>query len=324
MNDFVRSASRILFWALILWLFIRIFLFRIAHVPTASMHGTLMEGDNILINQTVYGIRLPITPLAIGDKYIDVHLPYMRIFHFADVKRNDVIVFNNPPDEDLPVDQKPMYVKRCVGLPGDTLKIHAGIVYVNNKKLEEPVLVQHRYAVSTGTANNAFLKEEEGYIAQQLTPYNYLLLTREQAAALKKNTSVISITRQLTDSTVYSPNIFPNNSKVKWNEDYFGPLYIPKKGQHIVFDDRTFLLYSRTIEKYEGHAITRKNDSIFIDKVYRKTYTFRMDYYFVIGDNRYNSIDSRSWGFVPEDHLIGKASYVLSSKLKGRSFSNIY
>lgn len=123
------------------------------------MHGTLSEGDRVLISKSAYGMRLPMTPLAAGDAYLDwIRFPYCRIFNFCDVKRNDVIVFNYPPEDELPVDRKPEYVKRCVGLPGDTLKIAGGVVYINNKLLEETENVQQRYLVNTGSSAASFLK----------------------------------------------------------------------------------------------------------------------------------------------------------------------
>jgi len=258
---------RVAFWSIIIWLFIRIFVFQIFNVPTFSMNNTLKEGDYILVNKLAYGTRIPITPLSlpIGNTYIDwIQIPYLRIPGFTNVAHNDIIVFNFPLEDDLPIDHRQEYVKRCIGLPGDTILIKKGIVFVNNKKITESE--------------------------------NILYLLDEQ-----KN-------RLLIDSSVYSPAVFPNSSNIKWNADNFGSLYIPKKGETISFTKENIILYKRVIEKYENNILNLKNDSVFINNQYCINYTFKMNYYFTLGDNRYNSIDSRFWGFVPEDHLIGRVS----------------
>src|ERR1043165_1993031 len=131
---------RILFWSLLLWLIVRTFVFQVCKVPTASMKNTLNEGDYILVNKLAYGPRIPITPFAIpfSDAYIDWQLPYFRLPGFSKVKRNDIIVFNYPQEDELPVDHRKLYVKRCIGLPGDEVKIMNAVVYVNGQKAEDP------------------------------------------------------------------------------------------------------------------------------------------------------------------------------------------
>lgn len=258
---------RVAFWSIIVWLFIRIFIFQIFKIPTASMNNTLKEGDYILVNKLAYGTRIPITPLSlpIGNTYIDwIQIPYLRIPGYTDVAYNDIIVFNFPLEEDSPVDHRQEYVKRCIGLPGDTIQIIEGVVFVNSKKITE-------------SENILFLLD-----------------------AQKK--------RLLIDSSVYSPAVFPNSSEIKWNADNFGSLYIPKKNETIALTKNNIILYKRVIEKHENNTLKLKNDSVFINDQFCKSYTFKMDYYFSLGDNRYNSIDSRFWGFVPENHLIGRVS----------------
>ena len=266
---------RIVFWSLLLWLFTRIFIFQTFQIPSPSMHPTLVEGDYIFVNKLAYGPRIPITPLSlpVGNTFIDwIQLPYMRLPGYSHVKRNDVIVFNYPMDDDLPVDERKGYVKRCIALPGDTLRIKKGLITINNKKIIEPENIIHKYTI---------------------------------------------------DSSIYSPTFFPNNSDIKWNADNMGPLYIPEKGENIVLTKKNIVLYRRVIEKYENNKFEIKNDSVFINNKYRVTYTFKMNYYFAMGDNRINSVDSRFWGFVPENHLVGKASYILSSPDSLRRFTSL-
>lgn len=267
LSNSLNKIMRITFWSIIIWLFIRIFIFQIYKIPTASMNNTLKEGDYILVNKLAYGTRIPITPLSlpIGNTYIDwIQIPYLRIPGYTNVAHNDIIVFNFPLEEDSPIDHRQEYVKRCIGLPGDTIQIKKGIVFVNNKKMTE-------------AENILFLFDEQ------------------------KN-------RLLIDSSVYSPAVFPNSSEIKWNADNFGVLYIPKKNETVALTKKNILLYKRVIENYEHNNLKVINDSAFINDKYCTTYAFKMDYYFTLGDNRYNSIDSRFWGFVPEDHLIGRVA----------------
>lgn len=267
LTNSLNKIMRVAFWSIIIWLFIRIFIFQIYKVPSASMNNTLKEGDYILVNKLAYGTRIPITPLAlpIGNTYIDwIQIPYFRIPGFTNVAHNDIIVFNFPLDDDSPIDHRQEYVKRCIGLPGDTIQINNGIVSIDNKKNIE-------------SENILFIFDA------------------------KKN-------RLSIDSSVYSPTVFPNSSSIKWNADNLGPLYIPKKGENILLTKKNILLYKRVIEKHENNSMKITNDSVFINNQFRITYSFKMNYYFTMGDNRYNSIDSRFWGFVPENHLIGRVS----------------
>ncbi len=240
------------------------------------MRETLLEGDYIFVNKLTYGARFPITPLSlpIGNTYVDwIKMPYLRMAGYSFIKRGDVIVFNFPMEEGVPVDERKPYVKRCVAVAGDTLSIKEGIIFINGKRSE---------SITNKMENSKFP----------------------------------------IDSSVYSPAVFPHNSQLKWNADNFGALFIPQKGRSIVLTKKNLVLYKDIIEKQENNKVTTKADSVFINDKYRRIYTFKMNYYFVMGDNRYNSIDSRFWGFVPENHLIGKASFVVSSASK-KSFSVI-
>lgn len=293
----LNKILKVLFWSLALWLFVRLFLFQGFKVPTASMNNTLKEGDYIVVNKLAYGARLPITPLSIhlaGEHYfLDMlHLPYLRTGGYTTVERNDIVVFNLPTETTLPVDERKAYVKRCIGLPGESIRLKAGEVYINGS--DEPVAAAEeqlcRYAIFIKGA--AFPRE--------------LSLSVSDAQEIAKSDTVTAIHPQYFQG--YSPGYFPNAPQIRWNPDMLGPLWIPKKGAMIRLDKTSLLLYGQVIERHEHATITYQNDTVLINGKAERYYTFRMNYYFVMGDNRYNSIDSRFWGFVPDNHLIGRVS----------------
>lgn len=296
----LNKITKFLFWAFCLWLFVRAFLFQAFKVPTDSMNDTFKDGDFIFVNKLAFGPRLPITPLSIhfgNQKYfLDcVHLPYIRIPGYSQVFLNDILVFNLPSENENPIDEKKEYVKRCVGLPGDTVSIQLANVYSNHKLVQEQATIIKWYSVSAA-AENASIGD--------------LFISKITADSLIKFKGDVLMAKYILPET-YSPTVYPNASKVKWNIDNFGPLYIPQKGQSIILNEKNMILYQRIIEKYEKNILAFKNDSVFINGKHVISYTFKMNYYFVLGDNRYNSIDSRYWGLLPEDHIIGKAGKFL-------------
>ena len=172
---------RIAFWSLLLWLFVRIFIFQSFQIPSSSMHPTLVEGDHIFVNKLAYGARIPITPLSlpIGKTYIDwIQIPYLRLPGFSSVKRNDIIVFNYPMEDEAPIDEKKEYVKRCIGLPGDTIKIKNGIVTINHELAAitfEPLYKYH--VLLKSSSNKHILKNYEGYFDFQQGTDFYINIT---------------------------------------------------------------------------------------------------------------------------------------------------
>jgi signal peptidase I len=326
MNTF-RTILKIIFWSFALWLFVKVFLFQVSRVPSASMRGNLYEGDYVLVNKMAYGARVPMTPLSFRNNYLDwISLPYFRLFACKEVKHNDVIVFNDPAYLEGPIDVQEEYIKRCVALPGDSLKIEAGRIFINSHPLEEPENIFRSYTFETKGVVDISLFSRMNISEITLdTKGRYVLFTDQaHADSIAKEKNSVSVTKNDLKKEFYHPSTFPNFPSVTWNPDFFGPLWIPRKGDSILLNAANLTLYQRTIEKHERRTLTLKGDSAFVDSKYAAYYTFMQNYYFVIGDNRYNSKDSRYWGFVPESHIIGKASMVLfSNQKKGRSFLGI-
>ena len=284
------------------------------YIHTGSMHQTLLEGDYIFVNKMAYGARMPITLFS----WQDFQLPYIRIPGYSSIQRNDVVVFNLPIDHKLPLDERMQYVKRCVGLPGDSLKISDGTIFINDKRQKSLSNILYNYNVSvlqTGV-DTSITNQLEGYTNRYLLKQFSLFLSVPNADSLSRSKNVLSVKKNTIPFDSYSPKVFPNSSFVKWNLDHFGTLYIPKKGDTIALNEINRILYKNIIEIYEKNEMKCVGDSVFINGKHASNYTFNMNYYFMMGDNRYNSIDSRYWGFVPENHIIGKASFILLSSKK--------
>lgn len=308
-------------------LFLRTFLFEISPVSSPSMEKSLLTGDFMLINKLSYGPRIPKTILSfpfVNQKWYSplISLPYIRLFGTPDVERNDVLVFNYPIDDEHPVDHRTYFVKRCVALPGDSFKIVDGDIYINNKRMDLPSGIQFNYHIkSDSVLDSLFIakyKLTEGGKISDNNDYSFTL-TQELADTLKSKIFISVIEKNNEKKEMWDEFVFPFNDHYKWNVDNYGPLKIPAEGDTIHLDSINLCLYKRIISNYEENTLEIKGDSILINGNPTNIYVVKQNYYFMMGDNRHNSQDSRHWGFVPEDHIIGKASRIIysSDKLNG-------
>jgi signal peptidase I len=213
-----------------------------------------------------------------------------------------------------PVDRRDNYVKRCIGIPGDTILIKGGTVYVNGKMLQENKTQQTTYVVNTNgtTINpktferlNISKSDQQSYMGSYIMP-----LTKENADIISRFSNITDVKPFFNKEGFYVPHIFPYSKVLKWNEDNFGPLWIPQKGKTVKIDTSNIGIYERIIDVYENNDLRIEGDKIFVNNVQTDSYTFKMDYYWMMGDNRHNSADSRYWGFVPEDHIIGRPKFI--------------
>ncbi len=311
-------------------------------VPTGSMENTIKIGDALFVDKMSYGVRVPFTPIGIPfsefinrKAFVDkARLPYMRLPGWRDLKANDIVVFNYPTDSAFSaIDRKDAYVKRLVGMPGDTIEFDDAVLKVNGKPFipKKDSWVQHSYLIISKIPFSAQLMYEtygllDGtdfvVIGRSENQYSYIFkaLTQQMAEEFKKNPNVISVEQKITpkgqkDERFYRDGkidstytIFPLDKN--WNQDNYGPLYIPKKGDVVKLDKNTITEYYNIIKNYEHNDLKIEGDKILINGKETRQYEIKQDYFFMIGDNRNQSLDARFFGFVPEENIIGRPIFV--------------
>lgn len=310
-------------------------------IPTSSLEKSLLVGDFLFVSKFHYGARTPMTPIAapmVHDtlplinvkSYLKFpQLPYLRFFAMQEVNRTDIVVFNWPADTlynmyktadkryDKPIDKKTNYVKRCVGIPGDNLSIKDGIVYVNGKILPMPERSKPQYSYMVTTDGTSFdptylskeLNITDGVYQNTQNTFYFRALTEESSNRLRQNPIVKSVVRNVSHEAEAA--IFPYNTK--WNLDNFGPVYIPKKGATIALNAQSLPFYKKIINEYENNELKVNGDEIRINGKIATSYTFKQNYYWMMGDNRHNSLDARYFGYTPEDHIVGKPVFIWMS-----------
>ena len=391
-SNFERSLGSLVF-AVVIATIVHNYILQPFVIPTGSLEKTLRVGDFLLVSKFHYGARIPSTvisfpmvhdtiPLLKTRSYLkEPQLPYIRIPGFQEIKNNDIVVFNWPADTVRkffvkekgvikPRDKKSNYVKRAIGVPGDSLEIKDGIVYLNGQenKLPERAKPLYTYKIfSKDGVSSSKLKnlEIDGFIRKFIIrnlsqeSYNslkanilsisntneneYLIYTDDQGIPIKKvrelnidireiidNERELSLTfndankirnsnefdtifRSIEKTNYINSVFFPGNKRFNWNNDQLGPIYIPKAGEKIKLTIDDLPLYKKIIRDYENNEVEVVDNNIYINGEISSNYTFKQDYYWMMGDNRYNSEDSRVWGFVPFDHVLGKPVFIWMS-----------
>jgi signal peptidase I len=321
----LRKWGESLLVALVIVLILRTFLFELFRIPTPSMEDNLLVGDYLFVSKLHYGPRMPMSAAVPftsmfdddGGIYLsDVEFPYVRLPGFGAVERGDAIVFNYPVG-DAPVDRKTHYVKRVVGTAGDTVAVRDKLVYVNGEPLPLGRDMKQYWTVTKSDSRYQIPGGEQGLsgvstVAPTRDPSTVrVLATPEGVRGIAQYDWVETIAPAVV-GTARSSRLYPPGRG--YTRHNYGPVYVPAEGDTVSLSPSNWSLFEPVINRYEDRTARAVNDSTFVvDGEQTSTYVFRQNYYFVMGDNRDNSQDSRFWGFVPESHVVGKAVFTYLS-----------
>ena len=304
-----RQGVSELFRALIFVWLLNTFFLQIYQVPTGSMIPTILEGDVVVVSKLHYGPKTPQIPLHIpftestflGKKSYSalIKLPIFRFWGISDVKRGDIIVFNTPHEQDRPIGMRQLYTKRCIGLPGDRVALRNGHYFINGIKEAHDEKRRLKFTIKASKAlPDLFLDDyiQEHRLIGPNTYSGYGIRCK-----MKELAQCAFITH-----IGYAPELTATNEMAE--------VLVPYKGMKVTLNMANCLSYQKTIADHEGNReVCLKGGKLLINGVAQSHYTFKQDYYFASGDNRHNSYDSRAWGFVPKNHLVGKALGILAS-----------
>jgi signal peptidase I len=307
-------------FAVVVMLIVRTLFFDLFRIPTPSMEKNLLIGDYLFVSKLHYGTR---TPISLGVPFTPLYLkglelPHTRFPGFDEVERGDAIVFNYPA-EDKPVDRKMHYIKRVIGLPGETISVQDKVVHLDGEPFPLQPGMQQLW--------NVYKKDQRIRLSQaRLREFGVSEVSATSSPAVDRvlaTAAAVNSVEALPYVERVEPAIAPANAGYgdlmyppgqDYTPDNYGPVSIPQQGQTVELTDATWPLYAPVITRYEEHTARRRADGTFeIDGQPTDTYTFEQDYYFVMGDNRDNSEDSRFWGFVPMNHIVGKAIFIYFS-----------
>ncbi len=337
-----REWTDSLIFAIVAATLIRWATFEAYTIPSPSMEASLLVGDYLFVSKLHYGPITPQTPLQVPlthqtlwgtglKSYSDlIQLPTYRLPGFSEIKRNDVVVFHVPHESQYPADLRTNYIKRCVAVAGDTLEIKDARVYLNGQPAVAPPGLQSTYFMQVDQPNDEVTADlrahgvvdyrdprdnglpqaevRNGVVGYEISctqaTYDYL---RQQPYV--KNITVTQMPVMLFPDVADFGNSGAHSATTRgWQLDNYGPLPIPKKGQTITLTPGNAAIYFKIVARYEHNdGITWQDGMIYQNGKMLTSYTIKQNYYMMMGDNRHNSEDSRFWGFVPEDHVVGKA-----------------
>ena len=342
--------------------FIRMFLIEAYQIPTPSMEGSLLVGDYLFVSKAHYGIRTPETvlmvpllhnriPILNRESYISKpSLKAKRLPALTTIKRNDAIVFNWPVGDSVyvtpqrsytigqirrgeyrvprgtpltirPMDKKDHYIKRCIGMPGDSLQIIDRQVYINGNPIENPSQMQLAYRVEAPNGLNYKKLDKAGVNLEYCRPdIGLYFLTVKQKELVQSMGNQVKISHWPQPPRPMFPYY---DAKLGWSVDNYGPIYIPKKGDKIKLTADNIQAYKRLIQVYENNELEIRNGQVLINGQASNEYEIQQDYYWAMGDNRHNSEDSRAWGYVPHDHMVGKPLFIWFSTKNGSMANGI-